>query len=129
MKSDFFQVPAPGKTRGITWNEQKADAVMGSFGTRGADRNNEKLGQLSVTDEDLGPIDDVLSIFQHRPGFDASEVGSVTGFGHGQGKDGLSTLASRNPAVELRWVTELLKVGENDVVVERDEKPGCPIIS
>ena len=54
MKSDFFQVPAPGKTWRITWNEQKADAVMGSFGIRGADRNNEEIGQLSVTDEDLG---------------------------------------------------------------------------
>ena len=102
---------------------------MGSFGTRGADRNNEKIGQLSVTDEDLGSIDDVLSIFQHRPGFDAAQVGSVTGFGHGQGKDRLSTHASRNPSVELRWVAELFEVGENDVVVERDEKPRSPVIS
>ena len=118
MKSDFFQVPAPRKTLRITRNEQKADAVMGSFGTRGADRNNEEIGQLSVTDEDLGSIDDVFSIFQYCPGFDAAEVGPVTGFGHCQGKDGLSTHASRNPAMELRWVAELFEVGENDVVVE-----------
>ena len=50
----------------------------------------------------------------------------MTGFGHGQGKDGLHSASGTGGAVE--WVAELFEVGENDVIVERDKKPRCPVM-
>src|SRR6266404_1020997 len=92
----LLKVLAAAETRPVGLDENEAHSPCTSL-RRGPNHDDYEIAHLSVRDEGLLARYRIVVAIAHRPGANALQIASGTGFGHGDGADDFSRHHSRQP--------------------------------
>lgn len=116
VQADLLQVPATGEAGGIGRGDQQRQPLVWVVG--GAGRDDEQVAVLSVGDERLRSVDDIVVAVEHRRRADAGQVAARSGFGHRDTEDRLTADDAGQPPSLLFVRGHVREVGQHHVVLQ-----------
>ena len=92
----------------------------------GLGHHDDQVGVDAVSDECLGPIEDVVVTLFDRARLDALKVAAGAGFGHGDRGDHLAGGELGQPALLLLPGGQIEQIGRDDVVMQGETETAVP---
>ena len=117
LHAHLLQLAALAEARHAGLDQQEARA-LGAGSRIGLGDHDHQIRQVSVGDEDLRAIDDVVIAVAHGRGFDALQVGARAGLGHGNGADQFAGGHARQVFFLQQLAAVIDDVRRDDVVVQ-----------